>query len=336
MRRILRWVIGLTGAVLAIGVGLVLATRGDYPVPALVTGDPSLPALEIAGIRLHVRVVDGPPGAPTVIVLHGGPGGDFRSLQALAALSDSHRVVFYDQRGAGLSERVPAGALTLDGHLAELAALIDHVAPGGPVALIGHSWGAMLATAYLGAHPGRIDRAVLIEPGFLDAAGRDRWTEESRRYMSGPGFLGAAALTGVRAVHVDGPDRHARQDFLIGRMVRRFAGHPDNPYHCGHGYDAPGWRFGALSSETMGRAPASQIDRIAAGAAAFDGPVLLLAGACDDWLGAPLQSRHAARFADARLVVVPGAGHDVVWDNPEDALAAIRAFLAEAPPGPAQ
>ena len=38
-------------------------------------------------------------------------------------------------------------------------------------------------------------------------------------------------------------------------MVQRFANHPDNPYHCGDGYGAPGWRFGALASEAMGAAP---------------------------------------------------------------------------------
>ena len=79
----------------------------------------------------------------------------------------------------------------------------------------------------------------------------------------------------------------------------------------------------------MAAAPASDIDRIAAGAAAYAGQVLLMAGACDDWLGEPLQRQHLSRFADAELVVIPDAGHDVIWDNPEGALTAIRAFLGE-------
>ncbi|MGI1663574.1 alpha/beta fold hydrolase [Palleronia sp. KMU-117] len=329
MRRVATWAGGLIAVAALSILALFMATRGDYPVPVLVTDDPSLPFLKIAGHRLHARVVDGPPGAATVLVLHGGPGGDFRSLQALAALSDTHRVVFYDQRGAGLSQRVPPSALTLEGHLTELGAMIDHVTQGERVSLIGHSWGAMLAVAYLGQDPDRIDRAVLIEPGFLDAAGRDLWQGESRRYLSAPAFLGPAIVSSVRAMHVDGPDAAARQDFLIGRMVHHFANHPDNPYHCGKGYGAPSWRFGALSSETLSDAPASEIDRIAMGAAAFDGPVLLMAGACNDWIGAPLQARHASRFADARLEVLPDAGHDVIWDNPEAALSVIRTFLAK-------
>lgn len=331
MRQVLRWLsVGLltvAAAGLVLFAALWVGTRGTYSVPALVTGDPTLSAAEIGGVRLHLRIVEGPPGAGTVIVLHGGPGGDFRSLQALAALSDTRRVVFYDQRGAGLSERVAAEALTLDGHLAELAAVIDHVARGQQVSLIGHSWGAMLAAAYLGQDPARIGGAVLIEPGYLDAAGRALWQREARRFLSGPAYAGTAVLTGFRSMHIDGPDPQARADFLIGRMVRAFVDHPETPYHCGDGYTAPSWRFGALSSETWSRADGAAIDRIGAGAKAYEGPVLLMAGACDDWLGAPLQTRHLRRFSDARLAVIEAAGHDVVWDNPEAALAAIRSFL---------
>lgn len=331
MTRFLRWLfigtLGVLGAALLLVAGLWLGTRGSYTVPALVTGDPGLPAATIAGHRLHLRVVDGPPGAETVVVLHGGPGGDFRSLQALEALGQSHRVVFYDQRGAGLSERVPAEALTLDGYLEELAAVIAHVAPGEAVSLIGHSWGAMLAAAYLGAEPERVTRAVLIEPGFLDAEGQRRWTEAARPLMSGPAFIRAAVLNGFRMMHVKGPDADAPQDFLIGRMVHHFASHPRNPYHCGAGFTAPGWRFGARASETGGAAPEAELDRLGAGTARFTGPVLFLAGACDSWLGAPLQRQHMAQFQNARLEVIPEAGHDVIWDNPAAALPVIRAFL---------
>ena len=327
MRQILRWGLrGLTAACATV-LALWLATRGTYPVPALVTQDDSVPAVTLAGHRLHLRIVEGPPDAATVIVLHGGPGGDFHSLEALAALSDMHRVVFYDQRGAGLSERVAARALTLDGHLDELGAVIEHVAPGRPVILLGHSWGAMLATAYLGRHPSRISRAVLIEPGYLDARGRDRWREASRRFLSGPGYAATAVLTGFRAAHVTGPDADAREDFLIGRMVHAFANHPGQPYHCGAGYGAPMRRFGALSSAAWDDASDKEVDRIAQGAARYQGPVLLIAGACNSWLGATLQAQHRERFRDADMAVIPNAGHDVVWDNPTGTLSALRAFL---------
>lgn len=322
----LKWGLGAIARVAASFVALFVATRGDYPVAALVTDDDTLPSQEIAGVRLHMRIDEGPPDARTIVVLHGGAGGDFRSLLALRALADTHRVVFYDQRGAGLSERVPAEQLTLDGYLAELNEVIALTSPHSPVVLISHSWGAMLAVAYLGEHPNRVARAILIEPGYLDAEGTLAWEDRAAGYMSGARYLWQAILNGFRAAHVTRPDAQASNDFLIGRMVEVFANHPDNPYHCGDGYTAPTWRFGALASAEWRDAPDNHLDRIARGTR-YPGPVLFLAGGCNDWTGAPLQSRHAALFADARLEIVPEAGHDVIWENPGAALPVIRAFL---------
>ena len=328
MKTVMKWGLGALAVLVALILALFVGTRGDYPVAALVTEDTTLPSQEIAGLRLHMRTLDGPPDAPTVIVLHGGAGGDFRSLLGLSALADTHRVVFYDQRGAGLSERVSAEHLTLDGYLEELGAVIGLTSQDRPVVLIGHSWGAMLASAYLGAHPDRVDRAVLIEPGYLDAEGKLAWEDRAAQYMSGARYLGQAILNGVRAAHVTGPDDQASDDFLIGQMVGVFTNHPQNPYHCGDGYTAPTWRFGSLASAIWLDAPNAEVDRIAQGVG-YQGPVLFLAGGCNDWTGAPLQSRHAARFSDARLEVIPDAGHDVLWDNPDLAIERIRAFLSE-------
>ena len=110
-----------------------LGTRGDYPVAALVTEDAAL----------HLQIVEGPTAAQTMDVLHGGAGGDFRSLLGLSALTDTHRVVFYNQRGAGLSKRVTAENLTLNGYLEELDAAIDMTSFGQLVVLIGQMGGSV-------------------------------------------------------------------------------------------------------------------------------------------------------------------------------------------------
>ena len=327
MKRALKWLVIVFVCLIGAFLFLFLGTRGDYPVARLVTDDPTLPSETIAGVQLHMRVHNGPADAPVIIVLHGGPGGDFRSLQALDSFSDDFTVVFYDQRGAGLSERVPAEMLTLDGYLAELTAIVEAVSPDAPPILIAHSWGAMLATAYLGQNPAGAQAAVLIEPGYLDAAGFSAWQAESKRYLSGYKYWREALLTGFRAQHVEGPDEAAQNDFLIGHMVGVFTNHPDNPYHCSDGYMAPGWRFGSLSSDTWGIAQIAHFERYASGARAFAGPVLLMAGECNSWTGPKLQERHQSFFNSADLSVIADAGHDVIWDNPDATLSTIRAFL---------
>lgn len=316
----------LTAACIALVVMLFFGTRGTYVVAPLVTQDDGLPSAMVGGVKLHLRQIDGPADAPTIIVLHGGPGGDFRSLLALSALSETYNVVFFDQRGAGLSERVPAEQLTLNGYVNELNGVKRLVSPNAPVALIGHSWGAMLATAYLGHHPEDVTAAVLIEPGYLDSTGKSAWDEVASRYMSGAGYWAEAVVTGFRAQHVDRPDPAAADDFLVGHMVDVFTNHPENPYHCGDGYTAPNWRFGATASRTWANTSDAIVDRMVSGVRSFGGSVLLLAGDCNDWLG-PLQNTHLQLFANASFQVIPNAGHDVTWDNPEATLKAIRRFL---------
>lgn len=314
----------LAGMILA-AMTLFLATSGDQSVPATVMDDPTLPSAQVENVTLHLREA-GPEDAPVIIALHGGPGGDMTSLLPLEALADTHRVVFYDQRGAGLSERVEAEALTLDGYLAELDGVISLASPNAPVTLIGHSWGAMLASAYLGAHPDKVARAVLVEPGFLNAAEARDWTNRSRALMSGPRFIWKGLVTGFAAQHVKG-DAHAKNDYLIGTMVGLFANHPDNPYHCpGSEYPGHAKRFGGLASNVAGKTSDAEFDRLALGEA-FPGPVLFMGSSCNTWIGAELQAKHAERFANARLEVIEGAGHEMLIEKPEDSLAVIRDFL---------
>ena len=179
MRALLRWTLrilaGITAlALLALGAGW-LATAGAPPVPPTVADDPSLPSVRVGGVKLHARAF-GDPSSPTVVVVHGGPGNDFRYLLPLAALADRYQVVFYDQRGSGLSERLPDERLTLEGLYAELDGVVDLFGRGRPVRLVGHSWGAMLASGYAARHPEKLSHLVLAEPGMLSR-------EDARRFL---------------------------------------------------------------------------------------------------------------------------------------------------------
>ena len=52
-------------------------------VPRTVAEDANLPAIEMNGSRFHLETF-GDPTSPVVVFLHGGPGGDYRSLLRLA------------------------------------------------------------------------------------------------------------------------------------------------------------------------------------------------------------------------------------------------------------
>lgn len=318
---------GLAGALILTALGLFFTTSGQYTVVATVVDDASLPQIEINGVRLHAETY-GDPSDPVIIVLHGGPGGDYKSQLGAKSLADTNFVVFYDQRGAGLSERVPAEELTVPMYMAELDAVIEKYSPDRPVTLLGHSWGAMLATAYLGKAPEKVARAILLEPGFFTSEEMQDWMAEAQPYMSGLGFYKKAAIIAFQSLHVSGPDTSASQDYMMSEIVHEFANHPENPYHCsGEEFDAAAWRFGATASQSSGKTGAAEIELIAQGAKSYAGPVLLLASACNDWIGEDAQRVHLSFFQQGELMIVPNSGHDMIWDNPDETLPLIRAFL---------
>ena len=318
---------GAIGALILVAIGLYFATSGQYPVAATVVDDASLPQIEINGVRLHAETY-GDPSNPVIIVLHGGPGGDYRSQLGAKSLADTNFVVFYDQRGAGLSERVSAEDLTVPAYIAELDAVIDRYSPDRPVTLLGHSWGAMLATAYLGEAPEKVARAILLEPGFFTGEEMQDWMAEASQYMSGLGFYWQAAIAAFQSLHVSGPDSSAGQDYMMTQIIHEFVNHPENPYHCsGEEFDAAAWRFGATASQTAGKTGAAEIELIAQGAESYPGPVLLLASACNDWIGEDAQRVHLSFFQNGELSIVPNSGHDMIWDNPDETMPLIRAFL---------
>ncbi|MBL7851409.1 MAG: alpha/beta hydrolase [Cyclobacteriaceae bacterium] len=153
-------------------------------VPRTVDQDPSLPSITVNGAQLHAEAF-GNPNDPMLVILHGGPGLDYRYLLNCRAFADhGYRVVFFDQRGAGLSQRFPFESYTQEEMYGDLAGVIDYFrsSPSQKVFLLGHSWGAMLATAYVNRYPSRIDGLILGEPGGLTWADVKDYIARTRKF----------------------------------------------------------------------------------------------------------------------------------------------------------
>ena len=304
-------------------------------VPATVAHDPTLPSVTIDGITFHAEG-HGHPDAPTVIVVHGGPGGDYRNLEVLARLADRYHVVFYDQRGTGLSPRVPAEELTLESSLADLHRIVVHYGAGEPVALIGHSWGGMLGAYYLARHPDHVARAVLAEPGVLT-------TEELRAFAAqmqperGWRTLTTVAGAWLESTHVAGPDPHAASDYLVQRVMEAPEGNPLSAYWCGGVPPAAAtevWRVGSTAMQAILGSAAGEDGLLhlpLLDASRYTGEVLLIASACNTVIGVERQKAHTALFPVARLAVISHAGHLMFTDQPEASLKVIRGYLGAGP-----
>lgn len=297
-------------------------------VPPTVEQDASLPAIEMNGSRFHAQTF-GNPANPVIVFVHGGPGGDYRSLLALAerhngySLADDYFLVYWDQRGSGLSMRHDKDVLTIDVVVSDFNAIVDRYAPGRPVYLIGESWGGMLATRYINQYPDRVAGAVLIEPGPLDGATMERLEDDMYELDLGAEWLNDYAWSTQFLT----PDDHARMDYerMLGLKDAqpRFHIRTDNP--------SPVWRLGAAANRYITESGQNE-DGVfdydfTTDLAAFQAPVLFLAGSWSEVLGASLQEQQMLRYPSASLEVVDGAGHDVAWVKTPQVLAHIRAYL---------
>jgi pimeloyl-ACP methyl ester carboxylesterase len=103
---------------------------------------------------------------PPVIALHGGPGAAGHMAPIARGLSDACRILEPFQRKSD-DER-----LTVARHVADLHEIINfHTADFRP-ALLGASWGAMLALAYAAAHPSMVGPLILVGCGTFDLVAR--------------------------------------------------------------------------------------------------------------------------------------------------------------------
>jgi len=160
-------------------------------VPKTVDQDVTLPSISVNGARLHSEVF-GPEDSTLIICIHGGPGGDYRyMLNCKTLATKGYRVVFYDQRGAGLSQRFPKSWYKSQGSDAinkifydELRSVIAHykTSTSQKVILLGQSWGAMLATGYSGKYPTDVDGLIVAEPGGLKWDDVVDYVSESRSF----------------------------------------------------------------------------------------------------------------------------------------------------------
>lgn len=293
-------------------------------VPPTAAEDPGLPQMKVtvAGRErtLHLRSF-GDPSDPVAFVLPGGPGADHRLLLPLRALSDRYRVVMWDPRGAGLSERAPAGELTLDAFGEEIAAVRAAVAPGRRVTLIGHSLGAGVMLRFTAANPDVVEELVLIEPGPLTPEGRGSYDGGAVSFAHGQDhFWQNEILTS---------QDHAASDYkavaLLPEALRSFTCTGDPPV------ENPMWRFGALQYHVVLQDIRREHADLqwAEGIGGFDRDVLLIAGTCGA-AGVDFQTRYNLEaLPQAELVTIPGAGHlSLFTTHAEETLEVLRGHLA--------
>lgn len=140
----------LIGGLLA----LCLAGLGN-----LANAAPSMGWLDANGTSLRYRI-DGT--GPPVVLIH-EMGTSLEVWDEVVPKLTGHRVIRYDIRGFGLSEKL-RGPIDFDTEVADLTALLDRLGVTGPVTLAGSALGGAIALRFAASHPERAAGVVAIGP----------------------------------------------------------------------------------------------------------------------------------------------------------------------------
>ena len=114
------------------------------------------------GVRIHY-VVSGT-GDRTMVLLHGYPQTWWEWRHVITPLVQAGwRVITPDYRGAGSSSKPPTGydKRTMAADIYKL--LREHLHVTGPVTMVGHDIGMMVAYAFASEYPKAVDKLVLLE-----------------------------------------------------------------------------------------------------------------------------------------------------------------------------
>lgn len=256
-----------------------------------------------------------------VVCLPGGPMQDSVYLGELGGLSAHRQLIMVDPRGTGQSE-TPQDAATYrcDRLVDDVEALREHLGLDR-LDLLAHCAGANLAILCAARHPERVGKLALITPSTfavgITATGQSRLQIAQLR-KDEPWFAAAfAALETIVAGNATADSRKAIDPFFYGRWDATAQAH--QAAQDGHRNNEAAAAFAAEG--------AFDPDATRAALAAFNAPVLLLAGEVDLNTPPGVVAEFAGLFPNAEFVVQPQAGHFPWLDDADRFVATTATFL---------
>ena len=305
-----------------------------YIMPNTVEQDKSISHITLNGVTFHAQTF-GEVSNPPLFILHGGPGNDYRYLLPLEVLKDDYYVIFYDQRGTGLSPRVDSQELSLESSLEDLESIIEYYAKDKKVYLIGHSWGAMLACAYLQKHPMNVEKIVLAEPGVLTKEQGKRFIKATKIHFSWR-LLRHLISVWYQSLFVKGPDKQAHMDYFFVNLAftTNIPNHPLAGYFKDNKMDLsalPYWRYSfnaskSIMKKSLNKKGEVDIDLVK-GLNTYAPKVLFITGEHNSIIGTHYQQEHIKHFKNATLIEIKDAGHTMFGDNPKESLQVVRNYF---------
>ncbi|HXV90578.1 MAG TPA: alpha/beta hydrolase [Gemmatimonadales bacterium] len=274
-----------------------------------------------ASWETHDRVVDGTTlrvldagVGPPVVFVH-GLGASMYTWRAVLrpVLAAGHRVVAFDNRGFGFSERPDSGYGNA-AYTRLLVALLDSLGIADAV-LVGHSMGGAISAQAAIDHPARVRGLVLIGPAGYGVS--EPWSLRVARLP-----LAGRLLSGLRG------------RWTVAQLLRSTYG---DPSRLTKGDVDQYYATAAVPRSTValrGVFRDFRFDALRGRLGRVQAPTLLIWGAQDRWIPMALGREMALQLANGALVPVPGAGHNVQEERPDEVVPTLLAFLSAGLPRP--
>ena len=287
------------------------------------------------GVRLYYRVAGASDRTP-VVFLHGGPGYNSYSFATVAGprLEKDLRMIYFDQRGSGRSERPWTQAYSMDILVQDIEALRQRLGTQR-IALIGHSFGGTLALEYAAQYPEHVSRIVFVD-GLSDGPASIRsWRERLEKFkpeaskaapVSGPDpsdsdRVCAEAKANMTFVNQStGKDGKAFFDSMqfVDQKIRKKQDAIDEK----SGLKNTGELSNALFSGGLACYRFTQHSRLTM-------PVLVIGGRHDGAIGMEPLRELAAKLPHARLSEYEQSAHFPYLEEPDRFSTEVIGFLAE-------
>jgi 3-oxoadipate enol-lactonase len=258
-----------------------------------------MPWIEANGASLRYELSGS--GKETVVLVHEA-GGCLESYEdALPALEKDFRVLRYDQRGFGFSEKVRE--LTFEGVVADLAGLLNALKIAAPVHVAGCAMGADFSVGFAARHPGRVARLIIASPLAGSNSGRGGASIER---------AAIAEREGIRAVMKASHDRSYPERFraLGPERFRRYQSR---------------WACNTPASFTASARMMSNVDFTADYAKIR--ATTLVVGARHDALRPPEMAERVAKTIPGAQYLLADTGHFMNLQTPQLFAETVVAFL---------
>ncbi|MGW5316209.1 alpha/beta fold hydrolase [Nocardia thailandica] len=282
------------------------------------------------GVPLVVREYGARDAAVTVVLVHGHclRSESWTAVRDVLLRDDpAVRVVCYDHRGHGESGKAGRETYTLERLADDLGAVLDAVVPGGPVVLVGHSMGGMTVLTYAARNRHEIGTRI-VGVGLVATAANGLADAGFGRLLRHPivGGFQAAVRRAPRVMQQ--VKKAACRIFAPVVRVAEFGNRKVDPRMLALAY--------AMHNETSIVTMASFLsafmtyDRTDVLPALSAIPTVVLCGSADSMTPPSHSVAMAAAVDYADLVVVEGAGHSVILEEPARVAAAVARMAARA------